>query len=89
MIALSETTRDQVVQSITLFLSSLVYRVLIVSYEVRACLHVLCLFRPSTRDGWRLLVTSTVFWELRPICPLSPPTLVLYSSPRGRQQASR
>lgn len=34
VIALSETTRDQVVQSINLFLSSMVYRVLIVSYEV-------------------------------------------------------
>ena len=33
MIALSETTRDQVVQSINLFLASLIYRVLIVSYE--------------------------------------------------------
>lgn len=35
VIALSETTRDQVVQSINLFLASLVYRVLIVSYEVK------------------------------------------------------
>lgn len=34
MIALSETTREQVVQSINLFLASMVYRVLIVSYEV-------------------------------------------------------
>lgn len=34
VIALSETTRDQVVQSINLFLASMVYRVLIVSYEV-------------------------------------------------------
>lgn len=34
VIALSETTREQVVQSINLFLASMVYRVLIVSYEV-------------------------------------------------------
>ena len=34
MIALSETTREQVVQSINLFLASMIYRVLIVSYEV-------------------------------------------------------
>lgn len=34
VIALSETTRDQVVQSINLFLASMIYRVLIVSYEV-------------------------------------------------------
>ncbi|CAN0564484.1 unnamed protein product, partial [Ectocarpus sp. 12 AP-2014] len=33
VIALSETTREQVVQSINLFLASMVYRVLIVSYE--------------------------------------------------------
>lgn len=34
VIALSETTREQVVQSINLFLASMIYRVLIVSYEV-------------------------------------------------------
>ncbi|CAN0478280.1 unnamed protein product, partial [Laminaria digitata] len=33
VIALSETTREQVVQSINLFLASMIYRVLIVSYE--------------------------------------------------------
>lgn len=37
MIALSETTRAQVVQSINLFLASMIYRVLIVSYEVSEC----------------------------------------------------
>lgn len=35
VIALSETTREQVVQSINLFLASMIYRVLIVSYEVQ------------------------------------------------------
>lgn len=33
VIALSETTRDQVVQSINLFLASMIYKVLVVSYE--------------------------------------------------------
>lgn len=41
VIALSETTRDQVVQSINLFLASMVYRVLVVSYEVCVYLCIL------------------------------------------------
>lgn len=43
VIALSETTRDQVVQSINLFLASMVYRVLVVSYEVCVCICVFVL----------------------------------------------
>ena len=60
VIALSETTRDQVVQSINLFLASMIYRVLIVSYEVGSLAIGCLLFMPPNVVAVTVTVTVTV-----------------------------